>query len=51
MLGHFNKQAAIISNASDKPVYITMTGVVLGDLQDYSGNYPYDFNLLLSKAN
>ena len=51
MLGHFNKQAAIISNGSAQPVYITMTGVVLGELKDYSGNYPYDFNLLLSKAN
>jgi hypothetical protein len=51
MLGHFNKQAAIISNASEKPVYITMTGVVLAELKDYSGNYPFDFNHLLSKAN
>ena len=51
MLGHFNKQAAIISNASKKPVYITMTGVVLADLKDYSGSYPYDFNNLLSDAN
>jgi hypothetical protein len=51
MLGHFNKQAAIISNASEKPVYITMKGVVLAELKDYSGNYPYDFNLLLSNAN
>lgn len=51
MLGHFNKQAAIFSNGSKEPVYITMTGVVLAELQDYSGNYPYDFNLLLSNAN
>jgi len=51
MLGHFNKQAAIISNASKDPVYITMTGVVLADLMDYSGNYPYDFNQLLTNAN
>ena len=51
MLGHFNKQAAIISNASNKPVYITMKGVVLAELKDYSGNYPFDFNSLLSNAN
>lgn len=51
MLGHFNKQAAVYSNASAEPLYITMTGVVLGELKDYSGNYPYDFNLLLSKYN
>jgi hypothetical protein len=51
MLGHFNKQAAIISNGSKEPVYITMTGVVLADLMDYSGSYPYDFGGLLSDAN
>jgi len=51
MLGHFNKQAAIISNGSKEPVYITMTGVVLADLMDYSGSYPFDFNNLLSDAN
>jgi len=50
-LGHFNKQAAIISNGTKKPVYITMTGVVLADLKDYSGSYPYDFNNLLSDKN
>ena len=51
MLGHYNKQAAIISNGSKKPVYITMTGVVLADLMDYSGSYPYDFGGLLLDAN
>ena len=51
MLGHFNKQAAIISNGSKEPVYITMTGVVLADLMDYSGSYPFDFGGLLSDAN
>lgn len=50
-LGHFNKQAAIISDGSTRPVYITMTGVVREDLQDYSGSYPYDFNGLLADKN
>lgn len=50
-LGHFNKQAAVITNASKKPQYITMTGVVLADLMDYSGAYPYDFNGLLADVN
>lgn len=50
-LGHFNKQAAIISNGSKRPVYITMTGVVREDIQDYSGSYPYDFNSLLADKN
>ncbi len=51
MLGHYHKQAAVISNGSKTPVYITMTGVVLADLMDYSGAYPYDFNNLLSDKN
>ena len=51
MLGHFNKQAAIYSNASKTPEYITMTGIVLEDLQDYSGSYPYDFGGLLADVN
>lgn len=50
-LGHFNKQAAIYSNASERPVYITMTGVVREDLIDYSGSYPFDFNGLLADKN
>ena len=41
-LGHFDYQAAIISNASKKPLYIRMKGVVLADLQDFSGTYPVE---------
>ncbi len=39
-LGHFNQQAAIVSNASSKPVYVTMKGVVLERYVDLSANYP-----------
>ena len=49
-LGHFNKQAAVMSNANKKPVYITMTGVVLADWQDFSKTYPITMgDLLLDK--
>ena len=41
-LGHFDHQAAIISNASNKPLYIRMKGVVLADYQDFSGTYPIE---------
>lgn len=40
-LGHFNKEAAIYSNASDKPLYLTMRGVVVDHLTDYSGVYDF----------
>jgi hypothetical protein len=46
-LGHFHKMAAIKSNGSKTPVYLTMKGVVLADFRDYSGEYPYSFGDLL----
>ncbi len=50
-LGHFNKQAAVISNGSAKPIYICMQGVVLADIMDYSGNYPVDMGEVLVDKN
>ena len=38
-LGHFHKEAAIYSNASDKPFYLTMRGVVTDHVTDFSGVY------------
>ena len=50
-LGHFHKMAAVKSNGSKKPVYLTMQGVVLTEMVDYSGNYPLSMGeLLLDKA-
>ena len=50
-LGHFDKQAAIVSNASSKPVYICMKGVVLTEVVDFSKTYPVEMgDLLLDKA-
>ena len=44
-LGHFQKQAAIYSNGSDKPVFLTMKGVVMAELQeDYAANYAYSIS-------
>lgn len=49
-LGHFHKMAAIKSNGSKEPVYLTMKGVVLAELEDYTGNYPLAMgDLLLDK--
>ena len=49
-LGHFQKMAAIKSNASEKPVYLTMKGVVLPEVLDYTGTYPLAIgNLLLDQ--
>jgi hypothetical protein len=50
-LGHFHKMAAVKSNGSKKPVYLTMTGVVLPEMLDYTGDYPVAMgDLLLDKS-
>lgn len=40
-LGHFEKEVAIFSNASDKPFYLKMKGVVVDKLVDFTGKYDY----------
>ena len=50
-LGHFNKQAAIFSNGTSKPVYLCMKGVVLTEVQDFTASYPVTCgDLLMDKA-
>ena len=46
-LGHFQKSAAVIAKGAQKPVYLTMRGVVLTELQDYTGSYPLAMGTLL----
>lgn len=45
-LGHFEKTAGIYSNGSKKPVYLKMTGVVLSEVLDFSGSYPFEIGSL-----
>ena len=50
-LGHFNQQAAIISNGTKKPLYLMMKGIVLEHYVDLSGNYPVEMgDLRLDKT-
>ena len=50
MLGHFQKMAAVVSNGSQKPVYLTMRGLVVPEVLDYTGNYPLAMgNMLFDK--
>ena len=51
MLGHFQKMAAVVSNGSPKPVYLTMRGVVVPELLDYTGNYPLTMGDMLYDNN
>lgn len=50
-LGHFDKSVRIVSNGSKKPVYLNMKGVVVADLKDYSGSYPFAIGDLLIDRN
>jgi hypothetical protein len=50
-LGHFQKQAAIYSNGSERPIFLKMKGVVLAEMQDYAGNYQYSIGDLRTDLN
>lgn len=45
-LGHFDKQAAVVSNGTTEPVYIRMTGEVLADYIDFARSYPIEMGSL-----
>ena len=56
MLGHFQKQAAVSyhfrqNTINQQPLYLTMKGVVLSEVKDYSGIYPYAMGDLLADKN
>ena len=51
MLGHFHKMVAVTSNASTKPLFLTMKGVVLPEIVDYTGTYPLSLGDLLFDKN
>ncbi len=51
MLGHFTKQAMVTYRGSvGGPVLLTMKGVVLTELKDYSSLYPYAMGDLLTET-
>lgn len=41
MLGRFRKSVGVYSNASDVPEYLTLSGTVATELQNYEEEYPY----------
>ena len=51
MLGHFTKQVAIYSNATEKPVYLQMKGIVLEKVENFTNKYPYEFQGLQADVN
>ena len=40
-MGHFEKQVGVYSNASKEPLLLTIRGVVVSEIVDFSGEYPF----------
>ena len=41
LLGHFEKQVEVLTNADAMPFYLTLNGDVVRERRNYSGAYPY----------
>lgn len=41
LLGHFEKQIAVYTNADDRPVYLTLSGSVAMERKENTGDFPY----------
>lgn len=50
-LGHFEKEAAVYCNASNKPLYLKMYGVVTEDAGEDASNYPFTIGGVLADKN
>lgn len=50
-LGHFSKSIAVYTSASDKPLYLTMRGVVMEEVVGYTGDYPFLIGNILADVN
>lgn len=51
MLGHFNKQLAVYTNTDTKPIYLSLTGVVVSDAPEYDGEYLYQMGTIRVNVN
>lgn len=45
-MGHFSKQIAVYTSADEKPLYLTMRGIVVDEVVGYTGDYPYTFGTI-----
>jgi len=51
ILGTFYKDVEILTNASEKPVYLALQGCVVTEVQDFSGEYPLDLGNVRLESN
>ncbi len=50
-LGHFQKEIGLYTNDKKSPIMLQLKGVVVDQLQDYAGNYPYELGDLKTDKN
>ena len=51
MLGTFQKELEVYTNADEEPLYLTLQGRVVSELTDYEGDYPIDLNVVRLSTN
>lgn len=51
LLGTFYKDVEILTNASDKPIYLALQGCVVTEVHDFSGDYPIDLGNVRMETN
>ncbi len=51
MMGVFQKELEVYTNASDEPVYLPLQGRVVGTVTDYSGVFPVDLGQVRMSTN
>ena len=50
-MGHFEKQVGIYSDGSKEPLLLTVRGVVVSEIVDFSGEYPFSLGEIRSDLN
>ena len=50
-LGHFFKDIALYSDGSQKPYYLSIRGVVVDEVVDFSGSYPFSIGDMSAEKN
>lgn len=50
MMGHFSKDVGLYTNNSEKPIYLTMRGVVVDEVVDFDANYDFTIGSLKTDA-
>ena len=50
-MGHFHKQIGIYSNGSQQPLMLTIKGVIVDEIVDFEGDYPFSLGLLKTDLN